>query len=106
MTISKFNKAPLSPLEKEKKAEEFLGFRDAIIVKQTEKSKDIERRLEKESMKPFLLRIPLTLFDDLREIGALTGISVNAICLELLRPSIKRKLRELKIVSNHYMICL
>jgi len=26
----------------------------------------------------------------------LTGLSMNAVCLELLRPAIKRKLREIK----------
>lgn len=47
-------------------------------------------------MKSFLLRIPFNLFEDLKEISALTGISINAICLELLRPVAKKKLREIK----------
>ena len=95
MTESKFKKAPLSTVEKEKKAEEFMGFLESE-KKDSVKIQPIERRLEKEGMKSFPLRIPLTLFDDLREIAALTGISINAICLELLRPCVKKKLKELK----------
>lgn len=94
MTLNKFNKPPLSPVEKEKKAEEFIGLLDKN--KSEEKKEDPSRRLEKEPMKPYPLRIPASLFDDMKEIAALTGISVNAICLELLRPSVKKKLRELK----------
>ena len=94
MSPSKFNKPPLSPSEKEKKAEAFMGFLETanIPIKQS----PAERKLDKEVMKAFALRIPETLFTDLKEIAALTGISINAICLELLRPSVKKKLRELK----------
>jgi hypothetical protein len=95
MTDKKFHKPPLSPIEKEKKAEEFLGFLENT-QKNTEKGKVLERKLEKELMKSFPFRIPESLYDDLREIAALTGISINAICLELLRPCVKRKLKELK----------
>lgn len=91
---SKFNKIPLSPTEKEKKAEEFIGFLD--VIKQDGSRKTTLRRLEKEATKTFLLRVPETLFIDLKEIAALTGISVNSTCLELLRPNIKKKLRELR----------
>jgi len=91
---NKFNKTPLSPLEKEKKTEEFLGFLKTSIDEQ--KTHKPERKLEKEKMKAFPLRIPFTLFEDLKEITALTGISINAICLELLRPMVKKKLREIK----------
>ena len=94
---NKFNKTPLSPLEKEKKAEEFLGFLEVPISDQKiTKSEKAGRKLEKEEMKSFLLRIPFNLFEDLKEISALTGISINAICLELLRPVAKKKLREIK----------
>lgn len=91
---NKFNKIPLSPTEKEKKAEEFIGFLD--VIKQDGSRKTTPRRLEKETTKTFLLRVPETLFIDLKEIAALTGISVNSTCLELLRPNIKKKLRELR----------
>src|SRR5437016_1204957 len=95
MTGKKFHKPPLSSIEKEKKAEEFLGFVEKT-QKTTEEGKILERKLEKELMKTFPFRMPFSLYDDLREIAALTGISINAICLELLRPCIKRKLKELK----------
>ena len=95
MTGKKFHKPPLSPLEKEKKAEEFLGFLENT-QKTEESARILERKLEKELMKSFPFRIPTSLYDDLREIAALTGISINAICLELLRPCVKKKLKELK----------
>lgn len=95
MTERKFHKPPLSPIEKEKKAEEFLGFVESH-QKTTDGARILERKLEKELMKSFPFRIPTSLYDDLREIAALTGISINAICLELLRPCVKRKLKELK----------
>lgn len=94
MIKTTFKKPPLSQVEKEKKAEEFIGFLEKNI--QTEINNSGERKLEKEQMKSFPLRIPFTLYDDLREIAALTGISINAICLELLRPCVKKKLKELK----------
>jgi hypothetical protein len=95
MTDKNFRKPPLSPLEKEKKAEEFIGFLENS-QKTPENGHTLERKLEKELMKSFPFRIPFSLYDDLREIAALTGISINAICLELLRPCVKRKLKELK----------
>lgn len=91
---SSFNKPPLSPTEKEKKAEAFIGFMDTPPVQRTKPS--TERILEKEAMKSFAFRIPESLFIDLKEIAAMTGISINAICLELLRPCVKKKLKELK----------
>jgi predicted HicB family RNase H-like nuclease len=95
MTGIKFKKAPLSPIEKEKKAEEFISFLDTEKVN-GESVRSTVRKLEKESVKSFSLRIPSTLFDDLREIAAVTGISINSICLELLRPCVKKKLKELR----------
>lgn len=92
--MSKFVKPPLSKTEKEKKAEEFLSFGGEVKV-EDDKTPTL-RKLEKEPTKSYPLRIPTSLFDDLREIGALTGISINAICLELLRPVVKKKLKELK----------
>jgi len=94
MSNDKFRKPPLSPSEKEKKAEAFLGFLDSEET--LNKKPVVERKLEKETMKSFPLRVPETLFIDLKEIAALTGISINSICLELLRPCVKKKLRELK----------
>jgi len=94
MNKSKFHKPPLSNTEKEKKAEEFLGFLDSKNI--NNKKNNLVRNFEKEQISCFTFRVPQTLHDDLKEITALTGISINAICLELLRPNIKRKLKELK----------
>lgn len=92
--MSKFTKPPLSTTEKERKAEEFLSFVSEMKVNNEKAT--TSRKLEKEATKSYPLRIPVSLFDDIREIGALTGISINAICLELLRPMVKKKLKELK----------
>ena len=98
MTQKKFTVPPilsrtLTPEEKERKAESFLNFMD---VRARESVVSTERKIEKEVTKGFAFRIPETLFDDLREISNLTGISINSICLELIRPSIKKKLKDLK----------
>ena len=95
--MTKFNKIPLSLSEKEKKAEEFLEFRYSSKIR--DKEEDREKKIEKVEMKSFLLRIPLNLFSDLKEINELTGISINSICLELLRPMIKKKLKEIKEIE-------
>jgi hypothetical protein len=93
--MNKFIKAPLSKVEKEKKAEDFLSFskekkeEDATINKK-------ERVLKKEDTKAFLIRLPLSMMQDLTEISAITGISRNASCIELLRVPVREKLKELK----------
>ena len=76
----KLNKTPLTTEEKEKKAEEFLNFSD--------KTTDVPEK------KAILIRLPISMLDDLKDISSLTCISVNSICLELLRPAIKKKLKE------------
>ena len=38
----------------------------------------------------------MSLADDIAAISAITGLSMNAICVELLRPAAKSKLKELK----------
>ena len=55
-----------------------------------------QRVLKKEEVKALLLRFPLSMEQDITEISALTGISKNAVCLELLRSALKEKLKELK----------
>jgi hypothetical protein len=93
----KFSKPPLSPLEKEKKAEEFLNFYDSSEKKQQQKtSEPVIRYLKKEPVAAFTLRLPKSIVEDLEEISALTGLTRNSICLELLRVNAKTKLRELK----------
>lgn len=92
MSKSTFTKAPLTYNEREKKLEAFLNPSDtsayhALIEQKT---------LKKEKTKPVYLRAPESLWDDIHEIMARTGLSMNAICLDLLRPAIKRKLKEIK----------
>lgn len=90
---NKFNKPTLSHSDKEKKAEEFIDFENVSIKME---KKVPERILKKEQTKMFLMRLPESLFHDIKEIVAITGISMNAICLESLRPEVKKKLKELK----------
>jgi hypothetical protein len=98
MSKSRFLKPPLSPLEKEKKAEEFLNFSTSKDnkIEVTQAAVTSERILQKEPVKPLALRFPKSLADDIAEISAITGLSMNAICVELLRPVAKQKLKELK----------
>lgn len=98
MSKSRFLKPPLSPLEKEKKAEEFLNFSTSKDSKVEVNQIPIvpERVLHKEAVKPLALRFPNSLADNIAEISAITGLSRNAICIELLRPAAKQKLKELK----------
>lgn len=94
MSNRKFSKAPLSDVIKEKKADEFLNYSSKHDIKYEEENKI--RVFKKEPIKPLALRFPISLANDISEISAITGLSVNAICIELLRPSVKQKLKELK----------
>ena len=98
MSNSKFSKPPLSYIEKEKKAEEFLNFSSTKDKKVSVSIKEekVERIFKKEAVKPLALRFPLSLAEDVTEISAITGLSVNAVCVELLRSAAKNKLKELK----------
>ena len=87
-----FKKTPLSPEEKKIKEREFLSFdktQENNVINNSKKK-------EKESIKTIYIRAPESYWNDIQEIVNLTGISMNAVCLELLRPAIKRKLKELK----------
>ena len=87
MSNSKFSKPPMTAEERERKAEAFIN----LSGKETK-----ERAIQKEKIKPIYLRAPRSLWEDIHEIMAITGLSMNAICLELLRPEIKKKLKTLK----------
>jgi hypothetical protein len=92
MSKSKFTNPPLTDEEREKKLEAFINLSDRpASKKETEQKKP-----KKEKTKPVYLRAPESLWDDIHEIMARTGLSMNAICLDLLRPEIKRKLKELR----------
>jgi predicted HicB family RNase H-like nuclease len=43
-----------------------------------------------------VLRFPKSLAEDLAEISAKSGLSMNAICIHLLRSAVKQKLKEVK----------
>jgi hypothetical protein len=89
--MNKFSKPPLTQKEKEKKAREFLNFAEFIDNKN-----NYCKNLNKEPMKVLYLRAPESYWKDIKEITILTGLSMNAVCLELLRSVIKKKLREIK----------
>lgn len=90
---SSFKKTPLSPEEKLAKEKEFLSFDKVPDHNGNDEQK---KKLEKEPVKSIFIRAPESYKNDLEEIVNITGISMNAVCLELLRPAIKKKLKELK----------
>jgi predicted HicB family RNase H-like nuclease len=49
----------------------------------------------KESLKTLYLRLPKSFWEDIQTIADLTGLSMNAVCIDLLRPALKTKLRQL-----------
>lgn len=92
---NKFSKPPLSKIEKEKKAIDFVNFASEQKTIEVTKTKE-NHLLTKEPTVALILRIPESFKNDIKEIMRLTGLSINAVCLELLRPAIKKKLKELK----------
>lgn len=86
MSKSKFLKPPSLDKDKEVRVEAFINDPD---------DERASKRLTKENVKPVYLRAPFSLWEDIHEVMAITGLSMNAICLELLRPGIKSKLKEL-----------
>lgn len=83
-------KIPLSQAEKDKKEKEFISF-----DKGSSDKKEAPRSV-KEATKTLYLRAPESYWNDIQEIMNLTGLSMNAVCIELLRPAIRKKIRELK----------
>ena len=92
--MTSFKKAPLKSMEKEKKAEKILNY-IADVTPTQQVTKNIITH-KKEATKAILIRMPESFKADIHEITAFTGLSFNAVCLELLRPAIKKKLKELK----------
>jgi len=88
MTMNKFAKQPLTKKEKEKKAEDFLNFTE------NKKNGPYLPQKKKEPTKTLYLRVPNSYWDNIQIIMVNTGLSMNATCLELLRPAIKEKLKE------------
>lgn len=89
---NKFIKAPLSNDERNKKIDEFISLNDGEDTQKRIK----QERHKKEKTKTVYLRAPESLWGDIHDVMALTGLSMNAICLDLLRPEIKRRLKELR----------
>lgn len=50
----------------------------------------------KKLLKTLYLRIPENFWEDIQTISSLTGLSMNAVCMDLLRPAIKSKLKLLQ----------
>ncbi len=50
----------------------------------------------REPLKTLYLRIPSSFCEDIKTIAELSGLSMNAACVDLLRPAIKTKLRQLR----------
>lgn len=92
MNKPKFSKPPMNNEEREKKLEAFINLSEVVPSK---KEASIDRP-KKEKTKPLYLRAPESLWEDIHEVMARTGLTMNAVCLELLRPEIKRKLKELR----------
>jgi hypothetical protein len=84
-----FSKPPLSKQERERKANEIIA--GAAI---TTKIED-DTALDNGKIKTIYIRAPESYYRDLREIMSKTRLSMNAICLELLRPAIKARLKEI-----------
>ena len=91
---NKFRAPPLSKEEKEKLAEKFIQASEEAVSMDLD---NISFKLkQKKEIKTIYIRAPESYWEDIQEIMAMTGLSMNAVCLELLRPVIKRKLKELR----------
>jgi hypothetical protein len=61
------------------------------------KNKNKAKKLPQETnTKTLYLRVPVNYWKEIQKIMTLTGLSMNSVCLELLRPAIKRKLKAIK----------
>ncbi len=85
-----FSRPSLSYTKKEKLA------RKTIENAHKEKS-EVEAKIGK--TRAFQLRMPESYYKDLIEIKRLSGVTINGICLELLRPAIKQRLNELRKIE-------
>jgi hypothetical protein len=93
--MTSFKKPPLTSAEKEKKAQEFINFVQENVASLEQKGNPYMVP-KKENMKSVLFRMPESFKNDINEIVSRTGLSFNAVCLELLRPAIKKRLKELR----------
>lgn len=84
-----FSQPPLSVEEKLAKEKEFLNF------DKNPQEENVKPRPVKESTKAIFIRAPESYWQELQEITRITGLTMNAVCLEILRKGIKNKLKEL-----------
>lgn len=93
MDIKKgFTKPPLSQKEREKLEKKFLegaAYPDA--------QEEQEEQPEEIKTKTIIIRAPSSYHKNLLKIRKVTGMTINGICLELLWPAIKQKLKDLGI---------
>ena len=87
-----FVKAPLSQKEKEILEKRFLEGANPDHEEETK-----EELLEKLKTKIIIIRAPISYHQNLIKIRKVTGMTINAVCLELLWPAIKQKLKDLGI---------
>ena len=93
MDIKKgFTKPPLSQKEKEKLEKKFLEGANP----ENQEDSD-EEFLEEIKTKTILIRAPVSYHKNLLRIRKVTGMTINGVCLELLWPAIKQKLKDLGI---------
>lgn len=50
----------------------------------------------KKSVEYIHIRVPLTLKKDLETLKKKTGVNINSLCLEILWPAVKQRLKEIK----------
>jgi hypothetical protein len=79
----------LSQEEKDKLAKKFLHGANP--------EEEDEERSEKSKTKTILIRAPESYHKNLLKIRKITGMTINGVCLELLWPAIKQKLKDLGI---------
>lgn len=60
---------------------------DITMAKDAKSKKDVEY---------IHIRVPITLKKDLEKIKESTGVNINSLCLEILWPAVKQRLKEIK----------
>ena len=91
-TKTGFIKPPLSKKEKERLEKKFIEGANTDTQEEPE-----QVVLDDLQIKTIIIRAPVSYHQNLIKIRKVTGMSVNAICLELLWPAIKQKLETLGI---------
>ena len=94
MDIKKgFSKPPLSQKEREKLEKKFLDGANPDAQEEHEEPEEVEEL----KIKTLIIRAPESYHKNILKIRKVTGMTINGICLELLWPAIKQKLKDLGI---------